>query len=211
MKRADFLKLLGSWLLTMGGVAAQSQKSGPSEEDSPLTIGLIGDPAVGKSSLIYRFINGGFPGEIYEPPATGAVKASVRSPSTRTFRIRFKEISPAASANPGAFYSDIQVNLICFSSISRSSYDSLTSRWLPEIERFAPHTPRVLAGLKEDLMRDPSTLRTLEQKGLSPIVDVELQEAVMRLEARKGYYCSSLTGNGTAPILEDILRFTPGI
>jgi len=47
-------------------------------------------------------------------------------------------------------YGNTDVFLICFSVVRVSSFDAVTTRWLPEIRRLCPSTPVILVGTQCD-------------------------------------------------------------
>jgi small GTP-binding protein len=48
-------------------------------------------------------------------------------------------------------YAGVDVVMVCFATTSRTSFERVQSKWLPEIRHFCPGTPVVLVGLKTDL------------------------------------------------------------
>jgi small GTP-binding protein len=51
-------------------------------------------------------------------------------------------------------YPQTDVFLLCFSVNSRVSFENLKSRWLLEIQHFAPNVPFIIVGTKSDLRKD---------------------------------------------------------
>lgn len=56
---------------------------------------------------------------------------------------RFDHIRPLA-------YMDADVFLVCFDLGNRESFLNVTSRWLPEINKYEPNVPVLLVGTKFD-------------------------------------------------------------
>ena len=48
-------------------------------------------------------------------------------------------------------YKDVTVFMICFSVVDESSFDSVTKKWIPEIQLHCPRVPFILVGTKTDL------------------------------------------------------------
>ena len=48
-------------------------------------------------------------------------------------------------------YPDSDIVLLCFSTTSKNSYDSVQEKWNPEIKHYLPNTPVILVGTKVDL------------------------------------------------------------
>merc|ERR1719203_544043 len=64
-------------------------------------------------------------------------------------------------------YPQTDVFLICFSVVSKASFENVKAKWVPEIEHHAPGVPLILVGTKSDLRNDNETLAQLQTKGLS--------------------------------------------
>jgi Ras-related C3 botulinum toxin substrate 1 len=61
-------------------------------------------------------------------------------------------------------YPDSDIVLLCFSTTSKNSYDSVLEKWHPEIKHYLPNTPVILVGTKVDLrdsrQEDPNAEKT---------------------------------------------------
>merc|ERR1712035_302253 len=86
-------------------------------------------------------------------------------------------------------YPQTDVFLVCFSIISRTSFDNLESKWLPEIRHHCPNVPVVLVGTKSDLRDDPYSLETCKKFGASGYVE-----------------CSALTHENINEVFNEALR-----
>merc|ERR1711879_1041950 len=64
-------------------------------------------------------------------------------------------------------YPQTDVFLICFSVVSKASFDNVKAKWVPEINQHATDVPMILVGTKADLRNDTDTLNQLQAKGLS--------------------------------------------
>lgn len=140
--------------------------------NKPLNIVLVGDPEVGKSTLIskcHQFNptseNGGFftrdfkiPSS-YKPTSLSSHLTSIyqnkgdHSMMYSVFRAnitdtgggrRYDHVRPLA-------YMDADVFLVCFDICNRQSFLNVSSRWLPEIKKYEPQVPVLLVGTKSDL------------------------------------------------------------
>ena len=66
-------------------------------------------------------------------------------------------------------YPGTDVFLVCYSVASRTSFENISSKWLPEIRHHCPDTPFIIAGLKSDLLntaQQPVTQEEAHQLGL---------------------------------------------
>jgi GTPase SAR1 family protein len=58
---------------------------------------------------------------------------------------------------------------------SRTSFENVKSKWLPEIRHHAPGVPFILVGPKSDRRDDEETLDKLREKKLSPIATEQVR------------------------------------
>ena len=54
------------------------------------------------------------------------------------------------------------VFILCFSVVSRDSYNNVKDKWAPELKHHSPNTPIILVGTKVDLRDNPETLCNLK-------------------------------------------------
>lgn len=93
-------------------------------------------------------------------------------------------------------YPQTDVFLVCFSIISRSSFENVSSKWIKEIQHHAPNVPHILVGTKMDLRGpDKSCVSTAEGDQLS-----------MSIGAKKYLECSALTQAGLKTVFDDAIR-----
>jgi small GTP-binding protein len=137
-----------------------------------LNIVLVGDPKIGKSTLISKchefhptLGNGGFFTKEFKIPCNYE-PTSLQSHHTNIYPTkghtgvsysvfqanlidtgggrRYDHIRPLAYMNADVF-------LLCFDISDRTSFLNISSRWLPEIRKYEPNTPVLLVGTKSDL------------------------------------------------------------
>ena len=137
-------------------------------------------------------------------------------------------------------YPQTDVFLICFSVVSPSSFENVTSKWCPEIKHHCPDAPILLigkswlmrekcfkikifwfAGTKIDLREDKEALQALADNGHSPIKREQGQKLANKIRSVKYLECSALTQRGLKQVnsqqwtVERIVdinpRFFPGL
>lgn len=127
--------------------------------DGAIKIVVIGDGAVGKSCLLFAYIENKFP-DGYQPTVFEN-KALERdfyindSDEKSTVMLNlwdtagqeeFDRIRPFS-------YRETDVFLVCFSVVSESSLNNLQQKWIPEIDHHCSTALKVLVGLKCDLRK----------------------------------------------------------
>ena len=109
--------------------------------------------------------------------------------------------------------------LICFSVVSPSSFENVTSKWCPEIKHHCPDAPILLigiitadkgiiryehvplAGTKIDLREDKEALQALADNGHSPIKREQGQKLANKIRAVRYLECSALTQRGLKQVI----------
>jgi len=128
----------------------------PEETDpSSLKLVVVGDGAVGKTSLLYVYNKGEFPEEYVPTVFENAAKNVTYKGKAVTLRLydtagqeEYDRLRPLS-------YPGTNIVLLCFSVASRSTFESISSKWAPEVRHYLPRTPTILVGLKTDI-RDES-------------------------------------------------------
>merc|ERR1712051_1152377 len=103
-------------------------------------------------------------------------------------------------------YPQTDVFLICFSVVSKASFQNVKNKWVPEIQHHAPGVPLILVGTKSDLRNDTETLSQLQGKGLSLVEAREAAQMCEEIKAQKYLECSALTQEGLKAVFDDAIR-----
>lgn len=99
-------------------------------------------------------------------------------------------------------YPGTHVFIICFSVVSKASFENAESKWYPEVRTHCPHTPMILCGTKMDLRNDKTYLDNLEQKGDKLVSQQEAIELQKKIGALEYVECSSLTREGVSKVFQ---------
>jgi len=122
---------------------------------------VVGDGAVGKTSLLISYSTGKFPSD-YVPTVfenyTATVKQNGKDVLLHLWDTAGQEdydrLRPLS-------YPGTDVVLLCFSTCNRNSFESVKEKWYPEISHHLPGIPYILVGTKVDLREsqsaDPNT------------------------------------------------------
>ena len=159
---------------------------------------VVGDGAVGKTSMLISFTTNSFPGE-HVP--------TVFDNYTANLMLDGKLVNLALWDTAGQesydrirplSYPDTDIFIIAFSLVYRDSYCNVQSKWHPEITHHTPHAPILLVGTKLDLRDDPS-----HKNSITYTEGMDLQK---RIGAERYFECSALTRTGLQQIFEEACR-----
>lgn len=167
---------------------------------------IVGDGAVGKTCLLVSYTTNAFPGE-YVPTVFDNYSANVIVDGNpiniglwdTAGQEDYDRLRPLSYPNTDVF-------LICFSLISPTSFENVTSKWYPEITHHSPGVMFILVGTKKDLRNDPETIKKLNSKGINPITHEEGQKKCKLMGGYKYLECSSITRIGLETVFEEAIR-----
>lgn len=154
---------------------------------------LVGDGAVGKTSLVVSYTTNGYPTE-YVPTAFDNFSALV-SVDGQPVKLQlcdtagqdeFDKLRPLC-------YTSADVFLLCFSVVSPASFQNVPEKWVPEIRRHAPTAPLVLVGTQCDVREDVKVLIDLARYRERPVEPTDVQDCAVEIGAVAYMECSSLT------------------
>jgi Ras-related C3 botulinum toxin substrate 1 len=167
---------------------------------------VAGDGAVGKTCMLMSYVNNAFPTDsvprVWDKHSTSMVvdglPASVGLWDTAG-QSAYDRLRPLS-------YISANVVLIVFSVVSRTSFERVASKWVPELKRCCPDTPFVLVGNKKDLRSDSLELERLSEKGEQPVTYQEGTEKASKIGAAGYVECSALTQEGLRDVFDEALR-----
>lgn len=171
---------------------------------------VVGDGAVGKTCLLISYSSNAFPGD-YVPTVFDNYSANTMYKSESgnvPFNLNlwdtagqedYSQLRPLS-------YPMTDVFLLCFSVISRTSYNNVESSWIPEIRHYMPHAPIVLVGTKIDLRNNKQLLDRLRDRKETPVMFEEGKDMMER--NRLDAYCevSALTQEGLPELFQTCIK-----
>ncbi|XP_071595057.1 rho-related GTP-binding protein RhoU [Heliangelus exortis] len=177
------------------GVAAGSGAgaAGGAEPRRSIKCVLVGDGAVGKTSLVVSYTTNGYPTE-YIPTAFDNFSAVV-SVDGKPVRLQlcdtagqdeFDKLRPLCYTNTDIF-------LLCFSVVSPSSFQNVSEKWVPEIRCHCPKAPIILVGTQSDLREDVKVLIELDKCKEKPVSEEAAKLCAEEIKAVSYIECSALT------------------
>jgi small GTP-binding protein len=153
---------------------------------------VVGDGAVGKTSLLISFAENKFPEDYVPTVFENYTSRITRDDGTLVLlhlwdtagQEDYDRLRPLSY--PGA-----DVILLCFSTVTASSFASIKEKWYPEVNHYVPDAPYVLVGTKLDLreagLPDPSTGES------DPVTPEKAEEMRKQIKALKYIEVSAKT------------------
>jgi small GTP-binding protein len=149
-------------LTELKNIIGSVDTEGTSTTNPRVKLVVVGDGAVGKTCLLISYAKNKFP-EDYVPTVFENYTAKLtREDGTQVLlhlwdtagQEDYDRLRPLSY--PGA-----DIVLLCFSTVTASSFHSIKEKWYPEVNHYVPDTPYLLVGTKLDLREekkpDPST------------------------------------------------------
>jgi len=185
--------------MTSGG-ATKSIMANTSEEvdDSTLKLVVVGDGAVGKTSLLYVYKDGKFPEKYVPTVFENASKDVSFRGKTVTIRLfdtagqeEYDRLRPLS-------YPGTNIVLLCYSVASRSTFESISAKWAPEIRHYLPRVQTILVGLKADIRDDEGE----KPADFDPVKKEEGEELAKKIGASAYMESSAKKEIGVSEIFE---------
>ncbi|GBG29047.1 Ras-like GTP-binding protein RHO [Hondaea fermentalgiana] len=167
---------------------------------------IVGDGAVGKTSMLISYTTGSFPLE-YVPTVFDNYSALI---DVNNEPVNLGLWDTAGQEDYDRLrplsYPDTHVFIMCYSVVSRSSFQNITQKWYPEIQTHCKGTPFILVGTKIDLRMDAETLQRLVQIQQSPLNQMDGERMKNNIGALQYLECSALTGQGLKDVFDTAIR-----
>ncbi len=112
---------------------------------------IVGDNAVGKTSLFISYTTEVFPMDYIPTVFDGYTRSVTVDEQVVSLGFwdtacgeEYERLRPLS-------YPQTDVFIMCFSVVSRKSFENITKKWIPEVNRCQPNIPIILLGTKTDL------------------------------------------------------------
>ncbi|KAL7722870.1 Rho-related protein racD [Entamoeba marina] len=165
-----------------------------SQDATSVKLVVVGDGAVGKTCLLICYTTNEFPKDYvptvfdnYMAPMTVDEKPVNLGLWDTAGQEDYEQLRPLSYPNTDLF-------LLCFSVISRTSFNNISSKWLPEIKHYEPKCKMMVVGTKTDCRSDETILRKLSERLAKEI------KAICYME------CSALTRSGLNQVFDEAIH-----
>lgn len=101
-------------------------------------------------------------------------------------------------------YRGENVSLVVFSLISKASYKNISKNWIPELRRYTPSVPILLAEKKLDLWKDKQFF--VDHPGAVPISIVQGENLKRKIEATEYIECSYKTQQHVKVVFDVVIK-----
>eukprot|EP01083_Nonionella_stella_P079114 216831_1 len=168
---------------------------------SPKKCVVVGDGAIGKTSLIISYTTNSFPQDyiptVFDTYSTGVminnkvVELDIWDTAGQSDYDRLRPLS----------YPQTDVFLVCFDISSAESFENVSKKWIPEIKQYCGGTPFLLVGTKMDR----------RQKGDVKCIELSECERLASSQGACGYIeCSGLEQTNVKETFDKCLLCTMG-
>jgi len=169
--------------------------------DTRIKLVVVGDGAVGKTSMLISFAKGTFP-DTYVPTVFENYTAQMDHNDKKVLlhlwdtagQEDYDRLRPLS-------YPGSDIVLLCFSLVTESSFDSIREKWYPEVDHYVKDVPTILVGTKSDLRDakapDPSTGE------FNPVDLAKANEMAESIGAEKFIAVSAKTTNNLHQLFKD--------
>ncbi|XP_077292874.1 cdc42 homolog [Arctopsyche grandis] len=169
---------------------------------------VVGDGAVGKTSMLMSYANNKFPVE-YVPTVFDTYVAVV------LIRGEPHDLSLFDTAGQEEYdrlrplsYPNTNVFLVCFSVVYPDSFANVKFKWVPEIAHFNKKPQFLLVGTRIDQRDDTEIINKLQKQNQRVIQPKQGEKLAKELEAVKYVECSALTREGLNNVFAEAIMAT---
>jgi len=166
---------------------------------------VVGDGAVGKTSLLISYATGDFPTE-YVPTVFENYTAQLELEGETILmhlwdtagQEDYDRLRPLS-------YPGSDIVFLCFSVVHRPSYDAIKIKWYPEVHHYVASVPIILLGTKLDL-REACEADANLAKGFSLVSTAEGEKLAKEIGAVKYVEVSAKTRKGLDAVFQDAVN-----
>ncbi|PVF94904.1 GTP-binding protein, rho subfamily [Serendipita vermifera] len=167
---------------------------------------VVGDGAVGKTSLLHNFRKNNFDTE-FQPSVLEEfiIDHDVDG--------RYVELSLCDTGGQEDYdhlrvlaYRNADMVLICYTPEWRDSLENVEYKWVPEVYHYCPGVPFMLVGCKSDVRQDLKLLEMLKRDGEKGFTVQEAFEMAKKVSASAHMECSAAFSFGVREVFDAAVR-----
>jgi small GTP-binding protein len=178
----------------------------PKTLKSGIKIVVVGDGAVGKTSLLVSAVTGKFPKE-YIPTVFDNHEIDRVVDGESSHAILYDTAGQEEYESLRLLsYPDTDIFLLVFSVDSANSFDNLGKKWLKEVREYGPNTPCLFIGAKADLRDDDGVLAELQSLGKTMHSKEVYQAKSAELGAAGYVECSAVKQENIGFVIDEAIR-----
>jgi len=170
-----------------------------------IKIVVVGDGAVGKTSLLISYATDKFPEE-YVPTVFENYSTQIPREDGSTILLHLWDTAGQEDYDrlrplsyPGA-----DIVLLCFSTVNRASFQAIKDKWYPEVHHYVPTIPYILVGTKIDCRENKQVDPNL---GRFDPVSLDMgQKMADEIRAIKYLEVSAKTRNGLVNVFQESMN-----
>ncbi|GAM21464.1 hypothetical protein SAMD00019534_046390, partial [Acytostelium subglobosum LB1] len=167
---------------------------------------IVGDGAIGKTSLLISYsTGGGFPRD-YQPTVCDNFSCN-QMYKGMAFNIGLWDTAGQEDFDRIRHhsYSDADVVLMCYSVVNPSSFQNVLQKWMPEIKHYTSNVPVILVGTQTDMRDDKSVVEYLALKKLKPVTFEDGLLMQKRIGALSFSECSVKSEHGVEQLFNEAI------
>ncbi|GAM28521.1 hypothetical protein SAMD00019534_116970, partial [Acytostelium subglobosum LB1] len=170
-----------------------------------IKIVVIGDGAVGKTSMLISYTTNGLPSD-YQPTVFDNYSALVMY-DKKPYNLGlwdtagqedFDRLRPLS-------YPQTDVFILCYSVINPNSYTNVWDKWYKEITTYCPNTPVILVGAQSDLRTNTVILNRLAERKQQAVTTEMGEQMAKKIGAAFFCECSAYTQKGLHSVFERVI------
>lgn len=170
---------------------------------------VVGDESVGKTSMIITYATKRFPMDFLPTVSDNYAVNFIGNKELCQLSLFDTAGQEEYDYLRTQTYPGTDILLICFSVASRSSFENVKKKWIPEIHHYCPITPIVvLVGTQSDLRSDPQTISRLSRSKQSFISENEAKKLAKQINAFTYVECSALSQKGLENVFNETVHAT---
>ena len=167
---------------------------------------VIGDGAVGKSSMLISYTSNAFP-EDYLPTVFDNYSANVMVDG-KPYNLGLWDTAGQDDYDRlrPLSYPQTDVFLVLYSCVNPNSFENVRNKWYPELSHHCPNTAIVLGATKTDLRSNEEMVQRLAHYRQSPITYEQGLALAKEIGAVKFVECSALTQQGLKQCFDECIK-----